>query len=136
MVFIMGEDTILESDGFEFEVGHFVEVVYNGTATMSIPPQAAAKEMKIVSTIGDSVVSNATIIECQKDDKGDYRIDVTLLNNGEHVVFLVPQDGLENITEEELIEGAKVSAVTRGISTMSIPPQYPVHVLLPYTVSE
>lgn len=50
------------------------------------------------------------------------------------IMITVPEDALEDITADELVEGAKVCVVTNGIAALSMPPQMGAVALLPYTV--
>ncbi|MDL2323998.1 hypothetical protein LJC61_02440 [Ruminococcaceae bacterium OttesenSCG-928-A16] len=139
IIFNLNEGTVMLPDSPELAEGAFVEVTYNGILTRSLPPQAAALSIGVLSTFGDGVVVNGTIQEVANTADG---YTITLLpttavaENFENMVILtVPAYALEHIIPEELVKGTKVSAVTRGIATASLPPQMPVLILLPYTAA-
>ena len=138
IVFNTSEEALQPNSGQELSVGMFVEVKYNGVLTRSIPPQGTADSVVIVSPIAEGVIQNGVIQAVEKTDVG-YRIEMLPLEETAAsgldalLVLNVPTDGLEGLTEADLVEGAKVSAVTMGIATASLPPQMPVKALLPYT---
>ena len=52
-----------------------------------------------------------------------------------YVILQVPAGALEQLAADELVAGLAVSAVTRGIAALSLPPQMPVVALLLYTAA-
>ncbi len=138
IVFQTDDKTVME-EGAQLELGMYVEVLYDGRLTKSIPPQATAQSVEVLAAEAEGAVLNGTIQTVEKTQDG-YRIELVPLA-GENaqgvaaeplVVLNLPADALENLTEEDLVEGAQVSAVTMGIATASLPPQMPVAALLPY----
>ena len=147
IVFHRDDNTIITTEGMEITEDAFVEVFYNGILTRSLPPQGTAGEVGVIATFSEGIIVNGTITAFETTTDG-YTITILPFEGDtpsaieeaasasfENMVILnVPKDALENITEDELKEGTAVSAVTKGIAAMSLPPQMPVHTLLPFTV--
>lgn len=141
VVFHVSEETKRNEEDPELAQNAFVVVYYDGAMTKSIPPQATANSIKVVFPTYEGIIRNGTIQSVEKTDDGFSIVilpmdaePVSNTSSMENLIVLnVPADALEHITEAELVEGAKVSAVTSGIATMSIPPQMPTITLLPYT---
>ncbi len=141
VIFNIDENTVVAPDGGELVVGGFVEVTYSGVMTRSIPPQATALDIYVLSNsdvLTSGIIVNGTIESVEKVDK-DLRITITPVTPGEtasasveqgKIILIVPTDALEGISEAELVEGTMVSAVTNGIAALSEPPQMPVRALL------
>lgn len=140
IVFHMDDSTMMSEEGMTLALDGFVEVMYSGALTFSIPPQGTAKSITLISTMSEGIIVNGSILSTETTSDG-YSITVLPMDAdpaaGEefHVVLNVPMDALEGITEADLVEGAQVSAVTNGIATASIPPQMPVHALMMYDAS-
>ena len=119
-------------------VGAFVEVHYDGRLTRSLPAQGTATSVKLIATFSDGIVQNGTILSVTIGKDG---YSISLLPLGEEkkddlsntITLTVHMFALEGLTEEDLVEGLKVCAVTSGIAAMSMPPIMPVVALLPYT---
>lgn len=141
VVFHVTEETEFEPDEVVLAEGMFVEVTFNGVMTRSMPPQATADEVKVISNMSEGIIVNG---EVQSVEKVDDMLRITIVplelveqnaseSSMENLVILtVEQDDLEGITVDDLVAGTKVSAVTSGIAAMSIPPQMPVIALMPY----
>lgn len=118
-------------------VGAFVEVHYDGRLTRSIPAQATAASLNVIASYSDGIVQNGTIVSVTMGKDG---YSISLLPFGAEltddlsttVTLTVPMFSLEGLSEKDLVEGLKVSAVTMGIAAMSMPPIMPVIALLPY----
>ena len=116
----------------------FVEVHYDGRLTRSLPAQGTASAFSVIAPFTEGVVQNGTILSVTigKDGYG-----ISLLPLGAEqtedlsntITLTVYMTALEGLTGDDLVEGLKVSAVTSGISTMSIPPIMQVVALTPYT---
>lgn len=137
IVFQIGEGTYIDTSNGTPNQNAYVEVYYNGALTRSLPPQATAQQITVIATQSDGVVQNGTVMGSQQTEDG-WRVDLLPFGAEDewanYVVLTVPADALEGLTEEDLnTPGTQVSAVTRGIATMSLPPQMPVVKLLPYT---
>ena len=137
IIFRIDDDTQIDLANGGPNQDAFVEVRYNGVLTRSLPPQGNAMEITVIANFTDGVVQNGTIQGVHETDDG-YSIELLPLeapdDSRENLVILhVPADGLENLSPEDLVPGAKVSAITRGIAAMSLPPQMPVVILTPYT---
>lgn len=145
IMFHVDENTAMGEGEPELGVDAFVEVSYSGILTRSLPAQGTALKVTVITSFSEGILVNGTIDEIEEID-GNYRI--TLLpfaaaqaaaESGvepgfENMIILtVPTDALENIEAEELVPGAEVCAVTTGIAALSLPPQMPVRVLLPYS---
>jgi len=84
------------------------------------------------------VIQNGTILNVTPGKDG---YSISLLPLGEEkkddlsntITLTVHMFALEGLTEADLVEGAKVSAVTTGIVLESLPPIMQVVALLPYT---
>lgn len=139
IIFHVTDQTALTPDGAEIAVDSFIEVEYGGMLAQSLPPQGTADKINVVSSMSEGIIVNCTIQEVTKQD-GNISIQLlpfgaedSSLSGLENMIILnVPENALFNITEEELVAGAEVSAVTSGIAAMSMPPQMPVVALLPY----
>ena len=141
VVFNLTDETKMQPEGGELVVGGFVEVTYNGVMTRSIPPQATAAEIYVLSNsdvMTTGIIVNGTIETVDKIEN-NLHILVAPVATGEvasagaeqgKIVLIVPTDALEGITEAELVEGTIVSAVTNGIAALSEPPQMSVRALL------
>ena len=131
-------DKIAKELGDTLIVGAFVEVYYDGRLTRSLPAQGTATGVTVMASFSEGIVQNGTILSVTSGKDG-YSISILPLGAtktddlSNTITLTVPMTALEGLTEKELVEGLKVSAVTRGISTMSLPPMMPVAVLLPYT---
>ena len=116
----------------------FVEVHYDGRLTRSIPAQGNATSVSVIAPYSEGIVQNGTILSVTLGKDG---YSISLLPLGAQktddlsttVTLTVPMNALDGLAEKDLVEGLKVSAVTRGIATMSMPPIMPVIALLPYT---
>ncbi|MFV0411737.1 MAG: hypothetical protein ACK5L3_00525, partial [Oscillospiraceae bacterium] len=135
--------TVIETGGAEIAAGAYVEVAYSGILTRSLPPQGTAESISLLSSFSEGIVVNGTIQSAQKTGTG-YTLQISSLPaNGDAAqntagqeitaVLLVPAGALEHLTEADLTAGTQVSAVTTGLAALSLPPQLPVRVLLPYT---
>ncbi len=161
IVFQLAEDTEIESGGFELAVDAFVAVHYDGILTRSIPPMGTVSSLDIIASFSEGVVQNGTISEVMSDENGymihiipftsayeeDAAVAVASIDTSASIdavasatadtsnvlILNVPMDALVDLSEEDLVPGAEISAVTQGISTMSMPPQMPVIALMPYT---
>lgn len=136
IIFNISDETEIADGMPALAVDAYVEAVYNGILTRSLPAQGNALSLKIISAFSDNIIVNGTIQETSETNDG-YTLTVQPLGSESTeftsmVVLHVSTEGLENITFDELVEGTKISAVTSGIATMSLPPQMPVVVLLPY----
>lgn len=140
IVYNRTEDTVVGPEGSEIAVGAFVEVTSNGPMTASLPPQTNAMDVTVIATFSDGIIVNGSIEEVTTTDDG-YSISITTMASTDAastaiepqlIILNVPADALEGLTEEDLVPGAQVSAITTGITATSLPPQMPVHRLLPY----
>lgn len=136
IVFHLAEGVASDEAGGSLQQDAYVEVYYNGRLTRSMPPQGTAQSLTVVAGHSEGIVYNGTIQSVQHTDDG-YTIQMLPMEAESsalesQVILLVPADGLEQLTEEDLTEGTVISAVTHGIAALSLPPQLPVHVLLPY----
>lgn len=137
--FHLGDETVFLPEGARPAVGAFVEVVYSGMLTRSIPAQGQAKSVRFISPLADTAIINGTITSVSLGE-GTYRLGIRSLAPTPtpdaapfEAILIVPATALENIPPEALVEGQTVSAITTGIAALSMPPQLPVHALLPYT---
>ena len=119
-------------------VGAFVEVHYDGKLTRSLPAQGNALTVTVIAPYSEGVIQNGTILNVTPGKDG---YSISLLPLGEEkkndlsntITLTVHMFALEGLTEADLVEGAKVSAVTTGIVLESLPPIMQVVALLPYT---
>ena len=131
-------DKIAKELGDALIVGAFVEVHYDGKLTRSLPAQGTALSISVIAPYSEGVIQNGTILNVTPGKDG---YSISLLPLGEEkkddlsntITLTVHMFALEGLTEADLVEGAKVSAVTSGIAAMSMPPIMPVVALLPYT---
>lgn len=139
IVFHLNSDTKMEEDAPSLAKGVYVEVTYNGVLTRSMPPQGNAQSVQVLAPSSESAVVNGTIQEVTKTEQGYSLVvkpeGVTSDELQDMVVLQFPPEALEHLTLEELVAGLKICAVTRGIATMSLPPQMPVVALMPYTTT-
>lgn len=143
MVFNLTDKTVKETDGREIAADSFVEVQHESAVTMSLPPKSNASKIILISTLSEGIVQNGEIVSFREDEQKNFYITILPLIKAENedaepakgeneLILIVPSTAFEGIEAKDLKVGVRVSAVTRGIATMSIPPQYPVHVLLPF----
>ncbi|MEA4915114.1 MAG: hypothetical protein VB061_11130 [Christensenella sp.] len=119
-------------------VGAFVEVLYDGRLTRSIPAQGTASSVTIIASFSEGIVQNGTILSVTPGKDG---YSISLLPLGQEkkddlsntITLTVHMFALEGLTGEDLVEGLKVSAVTTGIAAESSPPIMQAVALLPYT---
>lgn len=139
IVFHLNEET--ETDGAKLALGAYVEVTYNGILTRSMPGQGTALQVRVIATYSQGILVNGRI-QSAETGKDGYRLVVLPFENekageeagfADSVILNVPSDALEGLEESDLVAGTEVCAVTKGIATMSLPPQMPVYALLPYT---
>lgn len=135
IMFHITGDTITEDSGMEWGEGAFVEVSYDGRLTRSIPAQGTALTLTVLSTHSEGIIKNGEIVSVAEAGDG---YTITLMpfdaqSDNDIVLLNVPGDALEELSAEELVEGLKVCAITRGIAALSMPPQMPVYKLMPYS---
>jgi len=131
-------DKIAKELGDTLVVGAYVEVKYDGKLTRSLPAQGTAGSVSVIAGFSEGIVQNGTILSVTPGKDG---YSISLLPIGAEktddlsntVTLTVPMFSLEGLSEKDLVEGLKVSAVTMGIAAMSMPPIMPVVVLLPYS---
>lgn len=119
-------------------VGAFVEVRYDGRLTRSIPAQGNADSVTVIAGFSEGIIQNGTILSVLIGKDG---YSISLLPLGEEkkddlsntITLTVHMFALEGLTADDLVEGAKVCAVTYGIALESSPPIMQVVALLPYT---
>lgn len=165
IVFHIGEDTEILPQGVALAAGGYVEVKYNGILTRSLPPQASALSVRLLSPHTEGIVVNGIARSAEETEDG-WRIVLEPFANqaaadahqaaapeeasaapgresdtgsgffGEAnlVILVVPSNALEGLEKDDLTPGVWLSAVTKGIAALSMPPQMPVLALLPYTV--
>lgn len=138
------EDDVVDSSAGSLAEGAFVQITYDGKLTRSLPAQGTALAALVISPHSEGIVQNGTIQNAETTDDGYtlhiQPIDVEAASAEDdlssQVVLLVPKTALEGgLTAEDLKPGTQVSAVTRGIAAMSLPPQMPVLALLPYSAA-
>lgn len=139
ILFHVGEDTILTETDAPLAEDAYVEVTYGGALTASLPAQGNAATITVLAPQSEGIVQNGVVKTVEQDENGDYRIAILPFDAAEdtfesQVILLVPKDAFEGIEAGDVVEGFEVSAVTRGIAAMSLPPQMPVIVLMPYSV--
>lgn len=155
IIFNLDDKTKIFDDGIAIGEGTFVEVTYSGALTRSMPPQASAETVTVISAFSQGIIVNGEIKDVV--DNGDsYTITVYPIADSEKevtesastveveesmefdnnaTILIVPADALEGgLTGASLTEGTLVSAVSKGIATSSLPPQVPVLALMPYSV--
>lgn len=101
-------------------------VKYADIMTMSIPPLTNAVEITVTNEVAKTVLEGEITEVIKQDDKAVQLVigdNEFVLNIGDD---LIVTDAEGNEIETEFTEGMKVRALTKGMSTMSIPPQYPV----------
>ncbi len=114
------------------ELGMYVQVAYDGALTRSIPPQATALEVSVLAPLSEGALWGGEIISSEPTEEG-YRIEMQAESPREELVIVhVPLEALEQLDETDLVEGAKVLAVTNGAMTASLPPQISAWALLPW----
>lgn len=153
IIFNINDDTVISDNGVDIVPGAFVEITYDGALTRSIPPQGNAESVNVIASFSEGIVQNGVIQDVSTEgdnyyisimpideyvsDESKFLVSQSDVQSDDFIntILIVPKDALENITEKELVAGAKISAVTSGIATASLPPQMPVLALLPYTVA-
>lgn len=136
ILFHVDENTVTDSDGFALAEGAYVEIEYNGLLARSLPAQGMAQQITVLSSFSEGVVVNGILMSVTMGE--DYYTlnllpfgaDDSALQN--QVILQVPKDALQGLGEADLVEGAQLSAVTKGVAALSLPPQMPVVALMPY----
>ena len=101
-----GDDTFFEGvSAQEIALGQFVQVLYDGKMTRSIPAQVFALKVGMYPVSGEVIAVEAGAMTLVRDEIGD-----------EVIVFL-PEGA------PQIAVGAQVTAYTNGAMTMSIPAQ-------------
>lgn len=158
--FHIDENTVVQDGGLTLAAGDFVQVNYSGVLTRSLPAQGTASEIIVIASFSDGVLVNGTIQEATKTDTG-YTLQILPFATEDsadsssvassasvegassleeaapgfenYIIVSVELEALEGLTEEDLVAGTEVCAVTTGIAALSLPPQMSAIALLPYT---
>ena len=132
-------DALAKELGSSLAVGAFVEVRYDGKLTRSLPAQGTASSITVIANYSEGIVQNGTILSVTPGKDG-YSISLLPLGQTSNpddlsntITLTVHMFALEGLTSADLVEGAKVCAVTSGIAAMSSPPIMQAVALLPYT---
>ena len=132
-------DQLSKELGDTLTVGAFVEVHYNGALTRSLPAQGTAERITVIASYSEGIIQNGTILSVTPGKDG-YSISLLPLGQisnpddlSNTITLTVHMFALEGLTSADLVEGAKVCAVTSGIAAMSSPPIMQAVALLPYT---
>lgn len=132
-------DKLAKELGDTLAVGAFVEVHYNGALTRSLPAQGTAERITVIASYSEGIIQNGTILSVTPGKDG-YSISLLPLGQTSNpndlsntITLTVHMFALEGLTSADLVEGAKVCAVTSGIAAMSSPPIMQAVALLPYT---
>ena len=132
-------DKLAKELGDTLTVGAFVEVHYNGALTRSLPAQGTAERITVIASYSEGIIQNGTILSVTPGKDG-YSISLLPLGQTSNpddlsntITLTVHMFALEGLTSADLVEGAKVCAVTSGIAAMSSPPIMQAVALLPYT---
>lgn len=132
-------DKLAKELGDTLAVGSFVEVHYNGALTRSLPAQGTAERITVIASYSEGIIQNGTILSVTPGKDG-YSISLLPLGQisnpddlSNTITLTVHMFALEGLTSADLVEGAKVCAVTSGIAAMSSPPIMQAVALLPYT---
>ena len=131
-------DKLAKELGDTLTVGAFVEVHYNGALTRSLPAQGTAERITVIASYSEGIIQNGTILSVTPGKDG-YSISLLPLGQTSNpndlsntITLTVHMFALEGLTSADLVEGAKVCAVTSGIAAMSSPPIMQAVALLPY----
>ena len=102
----MGDDTLFEGvEAGEIAAGQFVQVIYDGKMTRSLPAQAYALRVGMYA------------IEGEVKELGEGSMTIVRAETGEEVIVHLPQ------SHPEIAAGAQVTVYTDGAMTMSLPAQ-------------
>ena len=102
----LGDDTLYDGADFdELVVGQFVQVMYDGKMTRSLPAQVYALKVGVYPLSG--VVK----------ELGEGRMTIARAEIGDEVIVFLPEDA------PQLAVGDSVTVYTTGVMTMSIPAQ-------------
>ena len=102
----LGDDTLYDGADFdELVVGQFVQVMYDGKMTRSLPAQVYALKVGVYPLSG--VVK----------ERGEDRTTIDREEIGDEVIVFLPEDA------PQLAVGDSVTVYTSGVMTMSIPAQ-------------
>lgn len=100
------EDTVFDGvQQEELAIGQYVQVMYSGMMTRSLPPQITALKVGVYAIVGEVTAVDEGSMTIVREEIGD-----------EVIVFL-PENA------PEIAVGAQVIAYTNGAMTMSIPAQ-------------
>ena len=102
----LGDDTLYDgADLEELSVGQYVQVMYDGKMTRSIPAQVTALRVYVHMIAGEVTQAEGGSVTIVKDE------------TGEEIVIHLPEDA------GMIAVGDHVTAATNGAMTMSLPPQ-------------
>lgn len=140
IVLNIGDETkILDADGNKLDfsvlsIGMEVEVEHSLAMTMSLPPQTAAFQIKVISSLAEKDVlgTSGAIKEVRQGDDGEVSVRVTGLGltdqSPQDVVLRITKDTVlldadgKTIEAKELTEGAQVVGFYTPRLAKSLPP--------------
>lgn len=125
--FLVNDDTKYEGEADNFgdiAAGDFVQVYHDGKMTRSIPPQCFAA--KVVKSAEDMFVMNCEVVEAPVKNGDNYQVLVASLDDARNQSVLTYSADTDVAVVGDLLVGTKITVLTKGIATMSLPPQVPV----------
>lgn len=127
-------DTV--ADTTAFAIGDYIQINHNGRTTRSIPPQATAVQAVKLSQPADALVING-VVTSETNESGSHMLTINKLmddeSTGEEIILIFDDQAALIPADLDLSPGAKISAFSRGIMTMSLPPQCPVTEIAAFT---
>ena len=109
------------------QVGMLINAVFSSTMTRSIPPQATAYRIRIVSNPSPENITEGRIIDIDRQNRS-----FTIISNANQtsvIRFIVPENAIirdifgRQINFSDLVAGLRVRVRHAGFMTASIPPQ-------------
>lgn len=114
-------------------LGSYVQVGFNGMLTRSIPPQAHAEYVRQLAPFSMGILLCGEVLEVTQTPHGTSILMQPFQESEENrVVLHVPETAWEGIALQDVRQGTQLCAITHGLAAMSLPPQYPVQLVLPY----
>lgn len=125
--FLVNDETKFEGEAGNFNditAGDFVQVYHDNKMTRSIPPQCFAA--KVTKSAEDMYVMNCEVVEAPVKNGDNYQVLVASLDDARNQSILTYSADTDVAVVGDLLVGTKITVLTSGIATMSLPPQVPV----------
>lgn len=114
----------------DLDIGDFVKVHHDPKMTRSIPPQCFVA--RVEKAPQDMYVMDCEVIEAPEKVGDAYHLLVATLDDARNQSILTYSADTDTYVVGDILVGAKLSVLTKGIATMSLPPQVPAEQIAEY----